>query len=55
MNIKLVRKVREISGSLYICIPKYWSESVGLTKGQEVSLELVDEYTLKIRIPGSEP
>ena len=55
MNIKLKRKVREISGSLYISIPKYWSNSVGLIKDQEVSVELVDEHTLKMRIPGSEP
>lgn len=52
MPIKVVRKVREISGSLYICIPKYWADSVGFNKDQPVNIELTDDHSCKIEIGG---
>ena len=50
MPIRVQRKVREIAGSLYICIPKYWADSVRLVKDDPVAIELTDDRTMKIVI-----
>jgi transglutaminase/protease-like cytokinesis protein 3 len=52
MPIKVERKVREIAGSLYVCFPKYWTDSVGLTKDQTVIIELTDDHSCKIELRG---
>ena len=50
MVIKVQRKVREIAGSLYICIPKYWTNSVSLVKDDAVDIELTDDHSIRIVI-----
>lgn len=52
MPIKVIRKVREISGSLYIYIPKYWADSVGLAKDKSIRIELTDDHSCKIETEG---
>lgn len=50
--IKVERKVREIAGSLYVCLPKYWADNVRLNKGQNVIIELTGDHSCRIEIRG---
>jgi len=50
MVIKVQRKVWEIAGSLYIYIPKYWTNSVSLVKDDAVDIELTDDHSIRIVI-----
>lgn len=43
------RKIAQIRNSLYVCIPREYSESLGLQKGEVLSLELGEDGTLTIK------
>ena len=55
MAIKVKRQVREIAGSFYLCLPKYWADDAGIVKNQSVTIELTDEHSIRVIAPGGRP
>ena len=51
MTIKVRRHIREIAGSFYLCLPKYWADDAGIVKNQSVTIELTDEHSIKVIAP----
>jgi antitoxin component of MazEF toxin-antitoxin module len=51
MAIKVKRQVREIGGSFFVCLPKYWALDAGIVKNQPVVIELTDEHSIRVIAP----
>ena len=50
MNLKVKRKVRGIESSLYLCIPKYWTDENALKKNESVEIEFLCRNELIVRV-----
>ena len=51
MAIRVKRQVRLIGGSFFLCLPKYWAEDAGICKDSPVTIELTDEYSIRVIVP----
>lgn len=49
-KLKIKRQVRGIEGSLYLCLPKYWTDEAGLKKNEPVTIEFLSNKELLIKI-----
>jgi antitoxin component of MazEF toxin-antitoxin module len=53
-HLKVKRYVRGMDTSLYVALPKYWAEEVGLQKNDAVEVEFLSRNELIIRVPVKE-
>jgi len=49
-KLRIKRQVRGIEGSLYLCLPKYWTDEAGLQKNEAVTIEFVSNKELLIKV-----
>lgn len=51
MNVKLKpHKVQRIGYSLYVCLPKIWAESVGLSSGSLLDFQISEKDELIVSV-----
>ena len=50
-HLKVKRYVRGMDTTLYVALPKYWAEEIGLQKNDQVEIEFLGRNELLIRVP----
>ena len=47
-NFEWRRKVIQIKGTMYVCIPAIYAETINIKKGQELKLKLLEDGSLQM-------